>query len=100
MMKVIVEISTEAYDWLKYGFPDEIDAKYALEAIQKGIPLPDKPTNGDMIKAMFPEIESIDAPLLKVYVMVYTKDHKCMRFDADWWDAPYEGNTNEDANRD
>lgn len=47
-------------------------------------------TNGDMIKAMFPNIESIDAPLLKVYVMVYTKDHKCMRFDADWWDAPYE----------
>ena len=53
------------------------------------IPLLDNATNGDVIKALFSNIESIDAPLMKIYVMVYTKDHKCMRFDSDWWNAPY-----------
>lgn len=54
------------------------------------IELHENSTNGDMIKAMFLNIESIDAPLNKIYVYVYTKDYKCMRFDSDWWNAPYE----------
>ncbi len=78
-------------DWSKYQRHIVDIAIKALEAEPKPpvISIPENLTNGDMIKAMFPNIESIDAPLMKIYVYVYTKDNKCMRFDSDWWHAPY-----------
>ena len=90
-MRVVVEMSEEAYDWLKNGFPDEIDAKYAVEAIQEGIPLPQNLTNGDMIKAMFPKEEIYESDSACVYVGAV------MRFDTAWWNAPYERSTDADS---
>ena len=51
--------------------------------------MPDNPTNGDMIKAVFPNFEEdvtivSDTILLERY-MSYCK----MQFHRDWWDAPY-----------
>ncbi len=44
--------------------------------------LPDNPTNGDMIKAMFPTL-SFNAILSKMYA-------SCGQGLLEWWNAPYE----------
>lgn len=47
-----------------------------------------KITNGDMIKAIFPNIESSvsgDGDVIDVYNLgIY-----CQTFDTEWWNAPY-----------
>lgn len=49
------------------------------------IEIPEGATNGDMIKAMFPNEEIIESDGACVYVGAK------MRFDKDWWNAPYKG---------
>jgi len=92
-MQIIIDIPDSAYkvcyDLRNVGDTNCL-ADILVNAVGVGTPIPDNATNGDIIKAMFQNIESIDAPLMKVYVMVYTKDHKCMRFDSEWWNAPYQ----------
>jgi len=50
----------------------------------KVIPIPEKATNGDVIKAMFPQDEEIilDTIIFKL------NGSKC-RVSVDWWNAPY-----------
>ena len=53
-----------------------------------------KVTNGDVIKALFPDIEIADIPCLdKVYTGIPFGKYigvniNCMR---DWWNSPYKG---------
>ena len=54
-----------------------------IKGMPKVLPIPDNATNGDMIKAMFPNEEIIETDGACVYVGVK------MRFDKDWWNAPY-----------
>ena len=54
-----------------------------LQALMTGIRLPDNPTNGDMIKAMF-KCMVIDITNGKVYVEKFY-----FPFNEDWWDAPF-----------
>ena len=42
-------------------------------AIKNGIPIPDNATNGDVIKAMFPNEYDFETD-----------------FDAEWWNSPYQ----------
>ena len=46
------------------------------------------PTNGDMIKTLFP---NIDASLVGEgdVIDVYNLGIYCQTFDTDWWNAPY-----------
>lgn len=75
-MKLMIDISDSTYeaimarDWKNAGwlFGEE------LKAIHDGTPIPDNATNGDMIKALFPNL-GINSPL------------KCN--DTNWWNAPY-----------
>lgn len=46
--------------------------------------IPDNPTNGDMIKAMFPNIYTEECD----YDVFTTLDEET-RFTYDWWNAPY-----------
>lgn len=46
------------------------------------------PTNGDMIKAIFPDIDASVSGCGDV-VDVYNLGIYCQTFDADWWNAPY-----------
>ena len=52
-----------------------------------------KPTNGDMILAMFPEaIKSnfiYSDEYMKDYMIIYLDDYEEMRVSYDWWNAPY-----------
>ena len=59
--------------------------------------MPDNPTNGDMIKAVFPNFEEdvtivSDTILLERY-MPYCK----MQFHRDWWNAPYKEKKDADS---
>lgn len=54
------------------------------------IELPENPTNGDMIKAMFPFTESrLDEKTGITLVKWEDGTTKC--FKTDWWNAPYKG---------
>lgn len=91
-MKLIVDI-------------DENDYKHILDMAGKGVlfldltrimknsiinatPIPDHATNGDAIKVMFPKIDASitgDGDVIDVYNMgIY-----CQTFDLEWWNAPY-----------
>ena len=77
-MKLMINISDSTYeaimarDWKNAGwlFSEE------MKAIHDGTPIPGGATNGDMIKALFPNL-GINSPL------------KCN--DTNWWNAPYKG---------
>lgn len=69
------------------------DANYGSNYIRiaptvDAIPIPKGATNGDMIKAMFPNI-SINEKEFTDLVMVYKLDHHRKAFSEDWWNAPY-----------
>lgn len=56
------------------------------------IELPENATNGDMIRAMFPNAE-IDANPYSPSVDIYVGGILMMRVDRNWWNAPYMGVT-------
>ena len=49
----------------------------------KAIPIPDNATNGDMIKAMFPNVP------VKIFEDMNTVIFGNAQFDLEWWNAPY-----------
>ena len=61
----------------------------------KVIPIPPRATNGDMIKAMFPNAQidyHEESDLVDDYVTVFIKGcDTCQDYSYDWWNAPYEG---------
>lgn len=63
---------------------DEIDILHAPTV--QAIPIPDNATNGDMIKAMFP-----NELLTSITSTLWWGDN--MSFNKDWWNAPYKRGT-------
>lgn len=53
------------------------------------IEIPEKATNGDMIKAVFPDTEIIFNGYYETTVDWHTKTQRCHLFDNDWWNSPY-----------
>lgn len=91
-MRVIVEIDEEIYEHARIKSEDSNDEWNAMRAIANGIPLPANPTNGDVIKAMFPDFCHLKGFTdYKEIVLFELKNLK------DWWNAPYkEIKTDED----
>ena len=89
MMQVLVNIPDDVYKNIKNGEDIEIHLgdylvvkdEWASEIIRSGTPLPEDVTNGDVIKAMFPNSFFGD------YVVMGEN----ISFDIDWWNAPYKG---------
>lgn len=51
------------------------------------IPIPDNATNGDMIKAMFPQLK---IRILPDMVIVFGEDYAFQHhYPIDWWNSPY-----------
>ena len=85
------------------------DSEEAREQVIKlspinAIVIPDNPTNGDMVKVMFPNaeikmIKSDSTGYIAVYVRIGKGDKNGADFnyfDYDWWNAPYlKGENNE-----
>lgn len=74
-MQRVIDISEEMLEWvndvnkfyIEYGIGDFIDV------IKNGTPIPGNATNGDVIKALFPNEHDFETD-----------------FDEDWWNAPYQ----------
>lgn len=59
--------------------------------------LPDNATNGDMIKAMFPNVQVVDTGIHRITV-IFGDCHNMMyrnSYDEDWWNEPYKGGQEE-----
>ena len=79
------KLLTKAQD---YGEGQEklilIDPYYVKKAeTVQAIPIPDNATNGDMIKAMFPNVP------VKIFEDMNTVIFGNAQFDLEWWNAPY-----------
>ena len=87
-MKLMIDISDSTYeaimarDWKNAGWLFNKD----LKAIHDGTPIPDNATNGDMIKALFPEAEII---INKKNMISWMYKGMIKTYPLDWWNAPY-----------
>ena len=88
-MYTVINIDENVYTRLLYSdFPtaDNID-RYRIDgAVRKGTPLPQNATNGDIIKAMFQNVEVLCDGYESIFVSIDDRDTS---FDVDWWNAPY-----------
>lgn len=78
-MKLIIDIPKKIEEYIKdyipigagdnvFCYPDEI-----VRMIQNGTPIPDNATNGDVLKAIFPNEYDFETD-----------------FDEEWWNSPYQ----------
>ncbi len=95
-MKVLIEIDEK----LKYAF-DRFEGSWATDtvhsnasaiakAIKNGTTLPQNATNGDVIKAMFPNAQIEYWAEYSTYNVEFPNDNDVKHFSYDWWNAPYE----------
>ena len=87
-MKVLDYNKLDAMLGLEYN-GEEIDTFEALEKqVVNAVPIPDNATNGDVIKAMFPNVEFKNDHQFTVWGYINGGD--CIvKYDIDWWNAPY-----------
>ena len=83
-MKLIIDIPEDIYNHII------VDSEYftpsLVNAFKNGTPIPDNATNGDVIKAMFPDAEiHIDGNYVFIHHMGFWI--KCI---IRWWNAPYQ----------
>ena len=107
-MKVIIEIDEEAYKTImNTSFVRDVDLTFKqsakdieqtnaifslIDALDNGTPIPDNATNGDVIKAMFPNTEVDDYdygkdPVIDVYGI---DDIEYITLRKAWWNSPYQ----------
>lgn len=101
-MRIILEIPDEEVEIIKRnGFNKDGTFSFKLnevvkQAIRNGVILPDKATNGDMIKALFPLIE-VQREISSTSDNIVMRDDSFFgainRFHTDWCNAPYKGGT-------
>ena len=84
-MKLIIDMPKGLYERIKwvcsYGMGDDLQKK-----VIKGIPIPENATNGDVIKAIFPNGTTEKF----VTFMRFIDGEYCFNFSADWWNAPFQ----------
>lgn len=92
-MKLIIDIPKKTYNeisektTIKCG---EVFAQKLLKYIKNGTPIPDNATNGDVIKALFPNFY-MDERSHTVWV-----GYDNMSFHKEWWNAKYMEGEDED----
>lgn len=72
-MKLIIEIPDHIYEMVTNTGTFGCYRFDTRKAIKNGTPIPDNATNGDVIKALFPNEHDFETD-----------------FDEDWWNAPYQ----------
>lgn len=90
-MKLIINIPEYVIDDMKEcGFIPEEDNEELCKAVENGTPIPDKATNGDVIKAIFPN-NKYSEYFADVEMKTEENDTRFKSvFDRDWWDEPYQ----------
>ena len=86
-MQIVIDIQESVIEHLKDGsFGARIEDRAALiDAVMNGTLLPDNATNGDVIRALFPDGSQVKGA--GIYVMNDNKSN--ISYDFDWWNAPY-----------
>jgi len=91
-MKILIDIPEKIDEYIKdyipigagdnvFCYPDEI-----VRMIQNGTPIPDNATNGDVIKAIFP---NSDIEEHRTYMKIVEGDY-LLPCAYQWWNAPYQ----------
>lgn len=89
MAKIIMNIPDDEYYYFMHSeYFDSDDGYDAIVYICNGTVL-DNATNGDVIKAMFPNIRSVKLHNEMKEIIDVPNDYGFVRFDLDWWNAPY-----------
>ncbi len=92
-MRLIIDIPKETYEFINvYEVMDDDYIGKLAGAITNGTPIPDNATNGDVIKAIFPNTEVDDYdygkdPVIDVYGI---DDTEYITLRKTWWNAPYQ----------
>ena len=86
-MKLIIDIPEVDYNYAKQQVADGITNPFKIW-IANGIPISDNATNGDVIKAMFPNI--VVEEQSKDLFIVFNMDFQGTPFYKTWWNAPYQ----------
>ena len=98
-MKLVIDIPDYTYEELRgcKGVITIGEAIVITQAIKNGTPLPQNPTNGDIIKAMFPNVEVKEKN--NVYEIYFGVGTCIQHFNHQWWNAPYKrGEEDADSN--
>ena len=87
-MEIVIKIPEEIYKNKNYIDYFGCSSLTLADAIENGTPIPDNATNGDVIKAMFPNTElhkESDYVSLTIQDGVYLEDR-----DGSWWFTPHQ----------
>lgn len=85
MKQILIALNDEEYEDI---ISDEACGLHPLtRAVARGTVLPDNPTNGDMIKTMFPNILVNDG-WTEGLIVAHEFDGSTW-FNKEWWNAPY-----------
>lgn len=97
-IELVIKISEEAKQAFDCAESNDLKGCYydhggvIGNAIKNGVPLSNNATNGDVIKALFPDGSQVKGA--SIYVMNDNKSN--ISYDFDWWNAPYKvGDTDE-----
>lgn len=85
MSKILIEIPDNV-DYRNYDMP-----YFVLDAITSGKLIPDNATNGDIIKAMFPNLKTTICVTAHIpYVSVMGENYEFnLTFPLKWWNKSY-----------
>lgn len=91
MTKVVIDIPDRKYKTIQEGMYAGILDGEMYKAIKNGTVLPDNPTNGDIVKALFSHCPTY--PLFHDigFYADETRQTMVVAFPTEWWDAPYKG---------
>jgi len=81
-MKIIIDISDLTYESI---MKSKVLKDVGVDFIRNGKPFPNNATNGDVIKALFPDGSQVKGA--SIYVMNDNKSN--IFYDFDWWNALY-----------
>lgn len=89
------EVGNEIRNSGKFCYEDRFNGKtlvaYMHRAIKEGVVLPNNATNGEVIKAMFPNVKTIGHPIKTENDSIrnHAIGEEILRCSDSWWNAPY-----------
>ena len=105
-MQVMVSIPNECKEFAdnigKVAIEEDDFDNFAtcmMTAVRVGTVFPENATNGDMLKALFPDSKVNDnmtsLGVSGIDMTIYTGKYRCFKlwFPHDWWNAPYSSST-------
>ena len=105
-MRLIIDIPEEMYKSCKRECEetDDLIIDTFTFAIGNGAPIPDNATNGDVIKAMFPDagirflttLTGIHTVAVDFKENILDQSYCVYTFNLDWWNAPYQKGGSDD----